>query len=192
MKSFEVKVDFGQLLEDIEYTNMVTKTFDVSDIITKGRYYELKDSLVKWLLRHNFTENTLNGLEYTTGKVGERIELVTLAIRYGDKECLIHQNLDMKICEMFGLHDAKEEDFEKYVYSEYDVEFDEMRFREAISRMKTNRIRFIRESMNNNGFEHSLACNNRSTNPWMRPYLVFLPLEGKVPVRITDKNEQKQ
>ena len=59
----EVKVDFRQVLEDITYTNRVMKTFDVSDIITRNQYYELKDSIVLWLLRHNFTENLLDGLE---------------------------------------------------------------------------------------------------------------------------------
>ena len=30
----EIEVDFKQLLEDISYTNQITKTFDVNDIIT--------------------------------------------------------------------------------------------------------------------------------------------------------------
>lgn len=187
MKKIKVNVDFGQLLEDIEYTNMVTKTFDVSDIITRGRYYELKDSLVRWLLLHNFTENIFNGLEYTTGKYGEKIGLVMLTVGYDGKLVKLHQPLDSKIGRFLEIEDGEPE--KEYVKEDYDVEFDEMRFREAVSRMKTNRIRFMRESMANNSFESSLALNDKSTNPWMRPYLAFLPLEGKSPIEIHDKNE---
>ena len=192
MVHIAVKVDFRQLLEDIEYTNKVTKKFDVSDIITRNQYYELKDALVLWLLKHNFTENVLDGLEYTTGKYGDKVELVKFTISYGDTVCKLHQNLNRKTVELFGLHDAKEEDFEKYVPSVYDdVEFDENRFRECVSRMKTNRIKFIRESQDNNNFWSTIAMNGRSSNPWMRPYLGFLPYDGKRQIRIVDKNEEK-
>lgn len=184
-----VKVDFRQLLEDIEYTNKVTKKFDVSDIITRNQYYELKDSLVLWLLRHNFTENVLCGLEYTTGKYGDKVKLVKFTISYGNTVCKLHQNLNRKAVELFGLHDTKEEDFVEYVPSVYnDVEFDENRFRECVSRMKTNRIKFIRESQDNNSFRSTIAMNERSSNPWMRSYLVFLPYDGKRQIRIVDKN----
>lgn len=192
MVHIAVKVDFRQLLEDIEYTNKVTKKFDVSDIITRNQYYELKDALVLWLLRHNFTENVLDGLEYTTGKYGDKVELVKFTISYGDTVCKLHQNLNRKTVELFGLHDAKEEDFKKYVPSVYDdVEFDENRFRECVSRMKTNRIKFIRESQDNNNFWSIIAMNGRSSNPWMRPYLGFLPYDWKRPIRIVDKNEEE-
>jgi len=189
MAHIAVKVDFRQLLEDIEYTNKVTKKFDVSNIITRNQYYELKDALVLWMLKHQFTENRIDGLEYTTGKYGDRIELVKLTISYGDTKCLLHQNLKRKMCEMLGLHEAKEKDFVEYIQSVYDdVEFDENRFRECISRMKTNRIRFIRESQDNNNFWGSIASNGKSSNPWMRPYLVLLPYGGKRQIRIVDKN----
>lgn len=184
----EVKVDFRQVLEDITYTNKVMKTFDVSDIITRNQYYELKDALVLWLLRRNFTENSLDGLEYTTGKNGDRVELVKLTVRYGDTECLLHQNLDRRMCEMFGLHDAKEEEFEEYVPSVYDVEFEENRFRECIARMRVNRMRFLRERFDNNSFQQAVFTNDRSSNPWMRPYLGFLPLKGVTQIKISDKN----
>lgn len=192
MVHIAVKVDFRQLLEDIEYTNKVTKKFDVSDIITRNQYYELKDALVLWLLRHNFTENVLDGLEYTTGKYGDKVELVKFTISYGDTVCKLHQNLNRKTVELFGLHDAKEEDFVEYIPSVYDdVEFDENRFRECVSRMKTNRIKFIRESQDNNNFWSTIAMNGRSSNPWMRSYLGFLPYDGKRQIRIVDKNEEK-
>lgn len=191
VKVTKVGVDFGQLLEDITYTNMVMKTFDVSDIITRNRYYELKDSIVLWLLKHNFTENLLDGLEYTTGKCGDRVGLVRLTIRYGGTECLLHQNLDRKICEMFGLHDTKDEDFEEYASSVYDVEFDESRFRECIERMRVNRMRFLRERLDNNSFWQAVAVNGGSSNPWMRFYLGFLPMDGRTRIRISDKNQNK-
>lgn len=189
MEHIAVKVDFRQLIEDIKYTNKVTKKFDVSDIITRNQYYELKDTLVLWLLRHNFTENVINGLEYTTGKYGDKVELVKFTISYGDTVCNLHQNLNRKMVEFFGLHDTKEEDFVEYVQPTYDgVEFDENRFRECISRMKTNRIRFIRESQDNNSFLSTITLNGRSSNPWMHHYLVFLPYGGKRQIRIVDKN----
>lgn len=185
MSRIRTTVNFSRLLEDITYTNKVMKTFDVSEIITRNQYYELKDSLVLWLLRHNFTENTLNGLEYTYGKFGNRVELVKLTLKYGDTECLLHQNLDRKICEMFCLHDAEEDDFERYVPAEYDgVEFDETQFRESISRMKVNRIKFLRESMANNEFLHAYNMNLKSKNPWMKVYKKMLPLNGNTGITI--------
>ena len=189
MEHIVVKVDFRQLLEDIEYTNKVMKKFDVSKIITRNQYYELKDALVLWMLKHQFTEKRINGFEYTTGKYGDRIELVKFTISYGDTECLLHQNLNRKMCEMFGLHEAKEDDFVEYIQSVYDdVEFDENRFRECVSRMKINRIRFIRESQNSNSFWSTIGMNGKSSNPWMRTYLGLLPYGGKRQIRIVDKN----
>jgi hypothetical protein len=189
MDYIAVKVDFRQLLEDIEYTNKVTKKFDVSKIITRNQYYELKDALVLWMLQHQFTENSIDGLEYTTGKYGDKIELVKLTISYGDTKCLLHQNLKRKMCEIFGLYEIKEDDFVEYIPSSYDdVEFDENHFRECISRMKTNRIRFIRESNDGNNFWGTIDSNGRSSNPWMRPYLVQLPYGGRRQIRIVDKN----
>lgn len=192
MTKIKTTVNFKRLLEDISYTNKVMKMFDVSDIITRNQYYELKDSLVLWMLKHTFTENKLDGLEYTTGKYGDRVELIKLTIKYGDTECLLHQNLDKKTRELFNLHDTKEEDFEQYVPAEYDgVEFDENTFRESISRMKVTRMKFLREGMVNNEFWHMYALNVKSKNPWMKVYRFFLPLNGTTGIRIVAEDDDE-
>lgn len=183
----EVKVDFRQLLEDIDYTNKVTKAFDVSDIITRTQYYELKDRLVLWLLRHNFTETTFDGLEYTTGKYGDKVELVKFTVSYEDTVCKLHQNLDRKTREIFGIT-GMEDICDEYVREEHDVEFDETRFRECITRMKVTRMKFLRETMDNNNFWQSVCTNDRSAYPWMRVYLKFLPNNGNTAIWILDKN----
>lgn len=62
----KVEVDFGQMLDDITYTNKVTKMFDVSDIITRQQYYALKDFIITWLLSNQYTTYTVDGTEYVT------------------------------------------------------------------------------------------------------------------------------
>lgn len=52
MEKVKVAVDFKKLLEDITYTNKIMKTFDMSDIITKNQYYQLKDNIILWLVRY--------------------------------------------------------------------------------------------------------------------------------------------
>lgn len=188
-QKIKVEVDFDTLLKDISYTNKAVKRFDVSDIISRTQYYELKDALVLWMLKHNFTENTLDGLEYTIGKYGDRVELVKLTIRHGATICLLHQNLDRKTREIFNLHDTKEEDFSEYSQPEYsEISFDNQRFITSLTRMKVNRLRFLRSSLDNNAFQSTVAMNGRSQNRWMEKYINFLPLKGGIGIEITDKH----
>jgi len=40
MGQITLKVDFNQLLEDVAYTNAVSKSFDVNHIVTRNQYYD--------------------------------------------------------------------------------------------------------------------------------------------------------
>jgi len=183
-----VEVDFGQLLDDISYTNKVTKTFDVSDIITRQQYYALKDFIITWLLTNQYTTYTVDGAEYVTDRNGDRIQLVKLTLCHGDKQCKVHQTSTSKLRKIIGLSDNTPST-EEYLQEPYDdVKYDETDFVTALSRMKVNRLRFMREMFDNNTFEQSLALNRRSGNPWMKCYLSFLPLKGKTGIKIVDKN----
>ena len=55
MEKIKVAVDFKQLLEDITFTNKIMKTFDMSELITRNQYYQLKDYNIMWLAKHDFT-----------------------------------------------------------------------------------------------------------------------------------------
>lgn len=183
-----VEVDFGQLLDDISYTNKVTKTFDVSDIITRQQYYALKDFIITWLLSNQYTTYTVDGAEYVTDRNRDRIQLVKLTLCHGDKQCKVHQTSTSKLRKIIGLPDntLSTEEYRQEPYD--DVKYDETEFVTALSRMKVNRLRFMREMFDNNTFEQSLALNRRSGNPWMKYYLSFLPLKGKTGIKIVDKN----
>ena len=185
MAKIKVKVDFKQLLEDITYTNKVTKNFDVSDIITRGQYYELKDSIVLWLLYHNFTTVTVNGLEYLINKNGEKVDLISLTLTCGDTVCHLHQNLRKRFRKLFNI-DPEASGTVEYVFETDDtVEFDETRFRECLSRMKMNRIRFLREYFDKGRkFHNVLKGNLISSDPWMRAYVKLLPLDGRAKITI--------
>lgn len=186
MKDIPVKVNFKQLLEDINYTNKVMKTYDVKDIITRNQFYELKDDLVMWMLKHPFgLEIEMNGLEYTEGTFGN-VELVKFIITYNGTECKLHQNLDRKMRELFWIP-GSEKATEKYVPEKYDVEYDENNFREALSRMKVVRMKFKRSSMTSSEFWQMIAVNDNSKNPWMRQYLGFLPNFGKYRTEIVEE-----
>ena len=187
----EIEVDFKQLLEDISYTNQITKTFDVNDIITRSQYYQLKDSIVLWLMKHDITKTDVNGFEFLFDKNGRRMMLVKLIISYGDTKCLIHQNNYGKIKKF--VQDILDERKQKCTITEYvpknyeGLEFDKDKFIDVISRMKVVRILFIRESTTINAFEKCYEQNTKSRDPWMKAYRGFLPLNGKTEITIKEK-----
>ena len=187
----EIEVDFKQLLEDISYTNQITKTFDVNDIITRSQYYQLKDSIVLWLMKHDITKTDVNGFEFLFDKNGRRMMLVKLIISYGDTKCLIHQNNYGKIKKF--VQDILDERKQKCTITEYvpknyeGLEFDKDKFIDAISRMKVVRILFIRESTTINAFESCYEQNTKSRDPWMKAYRGFLPLNGKTEITIKER-----
>jgi hypothetical protein len=187
----EIEVDFKQLLEDITYTNKIMKTFDVKDIITRGQYYQLKDSIVLWLMKHNITKTDVDGFEFFFDKSGNRMKLVRLTISYGDTKCLIHQHNCGKIKNIVQdiLDERKQEcEISEYIPNKYDgLELDKDKFIDAISRMKVVRILFIRESLPKNEFDWCYETNRKSSNPWMKEYRVFLPLKGNADLIIKEK-----
>lgn len=188
----EIEVDFKQLLEDITYTNQIMKTFDVNDIITRAQYYQLKDSIVLWLMRHNITKTDVDGFEFLFDKSGKRMEVVRLTISYGDTKCLIHQNNNGNIKKIVRdiLDERKQEcTISEYISNKYEgLELDKDKFIDAISRMKVVRILFIRESLAKNAFDSCYSQNINSRNPWMKEYRVFLPLKGNADLIIKEKN----
>ena len=178
MEQITLKVDFNQLLEDVAYTNAVSKCFDVKHIVTRNQYYDLKDSIILWLVKHNFTHNSVDGFEYVVDKNGERINLVKIRIVYKGKDYVFHQNVNSKLNR--SLHIEPIENIETLYHPEnYNAEYDEQRFIDAIHRMRIARIRFLRETVNHNDFCQALCFNNRSTNPWMKNYRSYLPHNGK-------------
>lgn len=184
-----VDIDFKQLLEDISYTNRIMKTFDVNDIITRNQYYQLKDSIVLWLMRHDITKTDVDEFEFLFDKNGRRMEVVKLTISYGDTKCLIHQNNEGKIKKVVQdiLDERKQEcAISEYVPNKYEgLELDKDKFTNAISRMKVVRILFIRESSTRNFFESCYAHNINSRDPWMKEYRKYLPSDGEVDIIIS-------
>ena len=145
--------------------------------------------MVIYLLKNGFTENTVDGFEHVMDKEGNKIWLVKLSIRHGDTVCMVHQKVSSSLMRVLGL-DGIPESGEEYVMEfKNGIEFDEARFRESIANMKASRIRFMRESLNNNAFESGVSRNSKSNDPWMKCYLWFLPLKGKVPIQIVDSGE---
>jgi len=184
-----VEVDFKQLLDDISYTNRIMKTFDVKDIITRNQYYQLKDNIVLWLMRHDITKTDVDKFEFLFDKNGRRMEVVKLTISYGDTKCLIHQNNEGKIKKVVQdiLDERKQEcAVSEYVSNKYEgLELDKDKFTNAISRMKVVRILFIRESSTRNSFESCYAQNINSRDPWMKEYRKYLPSAGEVDIIIS-------
>ena len=81
MEKIKVAVDFKQILEDITFTNKIMKTFDMSELITRNQYYQLKDYIILWLVKHDFTQTTIDDeYEYLISKTHKRIELLKLTI----------------------------------------------------------------------------------------------------------------
>lgn len=191
MKAEEVKMDFRRLLEDITYTNSVFKTHDVRNVITKQQFYALKDRLVIWLLKHNYTEKSPEGFESFVDRNLQVIELVRIKLKYGDTECLVHQHLDGTICKIFGIAPYEEDrQWDKYCPKKYDIEYDEVKFREAIDRMMMCRMLFMRRELDWNAFQSALATNisNKSNNPWMARFVEKLPGKGRKNIWIVDVN----
>lgn len=184
-----VDVDFKQLLEDISYTNRIMKTFNVKDIITRNQYYQLKDNIVLWLMRHDITKTDVDGFEFLFDKNGRRMEVVRLTISYGDTKCLIHQNNDGKIKKVVqGILDERKQECttSEYVPNNYEgLELEKDKFSDAISRMKVVRILFIRELSTKNAFESCYAQNINSRDPWMKEYRKYLPSAGEVDIIIS-------
>lgn len=185
MKRITIKVDFKGLLEDIVYTNMVSKAYDVSRVISRNQYYDLKDSLIHWLLGHKFSGKRVDGFEYVVGKDGERIELVKLTITYGGSEYMFHQKFNGKMKGLLGIESASD-DMSLYQPEVFDGEYDESRFAESIRRMMIARIRFMRSVLGHNGFGQALGLNRRSNNPWMAGCLSYLPHNGVVGIDIEE------
>jgi hypothetical protein len=190
MEKVKVVVDFKQLLEDITFTNRSMKTFDMSEIITKNQYYQLKDNIVLWLVRHNFTQTTIDEHEYLISKTGERIELLKLTISYKDTKCLLHQNSEGKIRKALNFNPPKPAvvKYEPVKYEGLELNTDtKSKFVQAISRLKAVRIIFLRNSLDFNGFDGSYASNIRSQDPWMVRYKFFLPKQGRADIEIIEK-----
>lgn len=119
---------------------------------------------------------------------GNRIQLIKMTLFHGDKQCKVHQTNTSKLRKIIGLPDntPSTEEYRQEPYD--DVEYNETEFVTALTRMKVNRLRFMREMFDNNKFEQSLALNRKSGNPWMECYLNFLPLKGKTGIKIVEKN----
>ena len=178
-KRVALKVDFEQVLEDLVYTNMITKTFDVRHIITKTQYYALKDSIILWICRHNIVEKGGGEVEWMEHPDWDNLWLVNIKLTYRGKEYMFHQRLDhtWKAIPWIGKEVSP---VREYVPKKYDVEYDEQKFIDAIERLKITRLRFLREQENHNSFWKSVHTNKNSKNPWMRNYLSYLPENGKV------------
>ena len=189
MEKVKVVVDFKQLLEDITFTNRIMKTFDMSDIITKNQYYQLKDNIILWLVKHDFTQTTIDEHEYLISKTGQRIELLKLTISYKDTKCLLHQNSEGKIRKALNFNPSKPASvkYEPTKYEGLELNTDtKSKFVQAISRLKAVRIIFLRNSLDFNGFDGSYASNIRSQDPWMVRYKFFLPKQGKADIEIIE------
>lgn len=185
MDTQEVKVNFKQLLNDITYTNMVFKTFDVKSIITTQQIYALKDYLVEWLLKHQMTENYIEGFERLIDKYGRTMDLVKLNLKYDNTECRIHQVFSSKISRILGLGPYYDEIvWDNYIPTKYDIEYNETEFKTAINRLYMCRILFLRNMSDWNSFQSSLATNLKSKNPWMAEFVDLLPNKGKANIYI--------
>ena len=189
----KIKINFKQLLEDITYTNRMTKMYDVGEIISRNQYYQLKDGLVKWLLTHNFTKYTIDSIEYFVDNVGAKSPLVKLTVRYGDTTCLLHQPLNKQMYKILNIE--KDVPFEtEYVPVNYNKDyepFNEEKFRECIARMMSIRIRFLRETLDDHGFWQAYMVNKNSNHPWMKDFRIFLPMKGACSIEITEEKVQQ-
>lgn len=189
MEKVKVAVDFKKLLEDITYTNKIMKTFDMSDIITKNQYYQLKDNIILWLVKHDFTKTTIDEHEYLISKTNQRIELLKLTVSYKDTKCLLHQNSEGKIRKALKFNPPKPAavKYEPVKYEGLELNTDtKLKFVHAISRLKAVRIIFLRNSLDFNAFDSSYESNVRSQDPWMVRYKSFLPKQGRVDIEIIE------
>lgn len=191
MEKVKVEIDFKRVLEAITYTNRYMKAFDMGDIITRNQYYQLKDNIVLWLLRHQFTQTTVDGMEYLIDKNGGRVGLVKLTISYNGTKCLLHQNINDKIRKALkmgkGVLAATIYDPIKYDGLELDNGA-VSKFTNAISYLRRVRIVMMRNMMDLNAFESAYAQNLKSGDPWMREYRCFLPNNGKSGIKVVELN----
>lgn len=186
MGQITLKVDFRQVLEDLVYTNMITKTFNVEHIITKTQYYALKDSIILWFCKHNVAEKDGGDVEWMYNPDWDNLWLVVIKLIYKGKEYVFHQRLDhtWKAIPWIGKEVSP---VREYVPKKYDIEYDEEKFIDAIERLKIAKIRFIREmQQSHNDFWGTIYTNKKSKNPWMWNYLSYLPENGNVPIKIDE------
>ena len=195
MEKIKVAVDFKQLLEDITFTNKIMKTFDMSELITRNQYYQLKDYIILWLVKHDFTQTTIDDeYEYLISKTHKRIELLKLTISYKDTKCLIHQNVESKIRKVLNFNPSKPTSvkYEPTKYEGLELNTDtKLEFINAISRLKATRITLLRSTMDLDSFENSYATNLRSQDPWMERYRIFLPKLGMSDIEIIEYKEEE-
>ena len=194
MEKIKVAVDFKQLLEDITFTNKIMKTFDMSELITRNQYYQLKDYIILWLVKHDFTQTTIDEYEYLISKTHQRIELLKLTISYKDTKCLLHQNAEGKVRKALGFNSPKPAivRYEPTKYEGIELNTDtKLEFINAISRLKATRITLLRSTMDLNAFESSYATNLRSQDPWMERYRIFLPKLGRSDIEIVEYKEEE-
>ena len=195
MEKIKVAVDFKQLLEDITFTNKIMKTFDMSELITRNQYYQLKDYIILWLVKHDFTQTTIDEYEYLISKTHQRIELLKLTISYKDTKCLLHQNAEGKIRKALDFNSPKPAivRYEPTKYEGLELNTDtKLEFINAISRLKATRITLLRSTMDLNSFESSYATNLRSQDPWMERYKIFLPKLGRSDIEIVEYKEEEK
>ena len=196
MEKIKVAVDFKQLLEDITFTNKIMKTFDMSELITRNQYYQLKDYIILWLAKHDFTQTTIDDeYEYLISKTHKRIELLKLTISYKDTKCLIHQNAESKIRKVLNFNPSKPTSvkYEPTKYEGLELNTDtKLEFINAISRLKATRITLLRSTMDLDSFENSYATNLSSQDPWMKRYRIFLPKLGMSDIEIIEYKEENE
>ena len=167
------------------------KAFDMSDIITRNQYYQLKDNIVLWLLRHKFTQTTIDGIEYLIDKNGGRVELVKLTISYNGTKCLLHQNINDKIRKTLKMRKGvlATTIYNPIKYEGLELDSDAVsKFMNAISYLRRVRIVMMRNMMDLNAFESAYAQNLKSGDPWMGEYRCFLPNNGKSGIKVVELN----
>ena len=183
-----IEINFSSLLNDITYTNRVMKTHDVSHIITRNQFYQLKDKLIMWMINHKFTTTSVDGMEYTIDKNMEKLYLVKLTLSIGDTVCHVHQNFSKSIRNRLQINPDNFE-IKKYEPEYSYVEYDEEEFEKAIRRMRLTRIIFMRESTERNLFFGAYATNLKSGDPWMKEYISFLPRGGNVDFKVIKNDD---
>lgn len=187
-REIRIEIDFKQLLEDISYTNKISKKYNVSDIISRNQYYELKDALVLWLIKNDITTTNIDGMEYTVGKNGDIIPLLKMTISYNGFICQIHQEFHKRLKKLFNNKFDKDSS-ERYVYHGSEVEYNEEEFVSAINRMYAVRIKFLRATLGSDAFWKTYSDNKirQGDMSWMVRYIDYLPNNGKGWFKIVEK-----
>lgn len=187
-REIRIEIDFKQLLEDISYTNKISKKYNVSNIISRNQYYELKDALVLWLAKSDIVSTNIDGMEYTVGKNGDIIPLLKLTITYKDIRCPIHQNFRKRLKKLFNIK-FNEDSSERYVYHGSEVEYNEEEFVSAINRMYAVRIKFLRATLGSDAFWATYNDNKirQGDMSWMVRYIDYLPNNEEGWFKIVEK-----